>query len=78
MWRKPVPYALFDRDRQIGKTLPTEAEVWKQALDRGLISDLPVADESGGQVLPAGYHVKEVREERCSPDPDWKLPNEIS
>ena len=78
MWRKPVPYALFDRDRQIGEVLPTEADVWKQALDRGLISDIPVADESGGQVLPAGYHVKEVREEPCSPDPDWKLPNEIS
>jgi hypothetical protein len=73
-----VPYALFDRDRQIGEGLPTEAEVWKQALDRGLISDLPVADESGGQVLPAGYHVRQVREEHCAPDPRWKLPNEIS
>jgi hypothetical protein len=37
-----------------------------------------VADESGGQVLPAGYRVKEIREERCEPDPGWKLPNEIS
>jgi hypothetical protein len=73
-----VPYALFHRDRQIGPRLPTEAEAWKQALDAGLISDIPVADEAGGQVLPAGYHVMEIREERCAPDPAWKLPDEIS
>ena len=73
-----MPYALFDRDRQIGATQPSEAEVWKQALECGLISDLPVADETGGQVLPSGYHVRQVREERCAPDPRWKLPNEIS
>jgi len=73
-----VPYALFDRDRQIGLSFPTEAEVWKQALDSRLISDIPVADEAGGQVLPAGYHVKDVREEGCTPDPAWTLPEEIS
>jgi len=55
-----MPYALFDRDRQIGKPLPTELEVWKQAIQSGLIADVPVADEDGGQVLPRGYHVKEV------------------
>ena len=58
-----MPYALFDGDRQIGPSLPTEAAVWKQALDSGLISDVPVADEAGGQVLPAGYRVKETKEE---------------
>ena len=73
-----MPYALFDRDRQVGDSLPTEAEVWKQALTAGLISDVPVADEAGGQVLPAGYHVQQVRDQRCEPDPDWKLPDEIS
>jgi hypothetical protein len=73
-----VPYALFDGDRQIGPDLPTEAAVWKQALDSGLIADIPVADEAGGQVLPAGYHVKEIRQESCAPDPAWKLPDEIS
>ena len=26
-----------------------------------MISDVPVADEAGGQVLPAGYRVKEIR-----------------
>jgi hypothetical protein len=73
-----VPYALFDGDRQIGSSCPTEAEVWKQALDCRLISDVPVADESGGQVLPAHYHVKDIREVGCAPDPAWKLPEEIS
>ncbi|ANW00937.1 hypothetical protein [Bradyrhizobium icense] len=73
-----MPYALFADDRQIGPNLPTEAEVWKQALDASLISDLPVAGEAGGLVLPARYHVKEIREEYCAPDPAWKLPDEIS
>jgi hypothetical protein len=71
-----VSYALFDGDRQIGSDFPTEAEVWKQALDSRLISDVPVADEAGG--LPAHYHVKEIREEGCAPDPACKLPDEIS
>ena len=73
-----VPYALFDGDRQIGPGLPSEPEVWKHALRSGLISDVPVADETGGQVLPMGYHVKEIREECCAPDPAWRLPHEIS
>lgn len=73
-----MPYALFDRDRLIGHVLPTEAEVWKQALASGLISDIPVADEAGGQVLPIGYHVKEIKEECCAPNPAWQLPDEIS
>jgi hypothetical protein len=73
-----VPYALFDGDRQIGPSLPSEAAAWKQALGSGLISDIPVADEAGGQVLPAGYRVKEIREQGCAPDPAWRLPDEIS
>lgn len=73
-----MPYALFDGDRQIGPNQPTEAAVWTQALDSRLIADVPVADEAGGQVLPARYHVKEIREEDCAPDPAWKLPDEIS
>jgi hypothetical protein len=74
-----VAYALFNDDQQIGPGLPSEPEVWKHALDDGLISDVPVADETGGQVLPARYHVKEIKiEEQCAPDPAWKLPGEIS
>jgi hypothetical protein len=55
-----MPYALFDCDRKVGETLPTIREVWLQALEAGLISDIPVSDEESGQVLPVGYHVKEV------------------
>jgi hypothetical protein len=57
--------------------MPTELEVWKQALEAGLISDLPVADEEGGQVLPPGFHVRLV-DEAFDPRSDWRLPREIS
>jgi hypothetical protein len=74
-----LAYALFNGETQIGPGLPTEPEVWKHALDDGLISDVPVADEAGGQILPARYHVKQIGiEELCAPDPDWELPREIS
>ncbi|MET4071330.1 hypothetical protein ABID58_006142 [Bradyrhizobium sp. S3.2.6] len=53
-------YALFERDRQIGAAFPTEKEVWEAALIEGLVTDVPVADEEGGQILPDGYHVKRV------------------
>jgi hypothetical protein len=73
-----MPYALFDRDRRIGRVFPSEAEVWKQALQAGLIDDVPVADESGGQVLPAGYHVEQVASgQECEPRPARKLPRDI-
>ena len=58
----PMPYALFDHDERIGEPMPTELEAWKQALEAGLISDLPVADEEGGQILPLGYRVREVEQ----------------
>ena len=73
-----MPYALFNGDRQIGQGLPSEVEVWQQALDSRLISDVRVADETGGRVLPAIYHVKKIKEEHCAPDPAWNLPEEIS
>lgn len=56
-----MPYALFDRERQIGDAFATEEAVWKHATEAGLVDDIPVADEAGGQVLPVGYHVKEIR-----------------
>lgn len=80
-------YALFAGAKQIGRPFPTEKDVWEAALIDGLVQDIPVADESGGQVVPAGYHVAEVEkteveetevEETCDPLPDWKLPREIS
>ena len=55
-----MPYALFDCERQVSETLPTIRHVWEQAREAGLISDIPVVDEDDDQVLPVGYHVKEV------------------
>lgn len=72
-----MPYAVFNHDKRVGKPMPTELDAWKQALEAGLIRDLPVADEEGGQVLPQGFHV-EKREEPFDPEPGWKLPREIS
>jgi hypothetical protein len=58
---KTMSYALFDgNDRRIGEVFPTEKDVWMRAITTGLVSDVPVADEAGGQVLPLGYHVKQV------------------
>ena len=53
-------YALFEGDRQIGNPFPTEKEVWEAALIEGLVTDVPVADEESGQVIPMGYHVERV------------------
>jgi hypothetical protein len=72
-----MPYALFDHDERVGEPMPTELEVWKQALKAGLISDLPVADEEGGQLLPPGFHVRQI-DEAFDPEPGWRLPKEIS
>jgi hypothetical protein len=70
-------YALFEGDKQIGNAFPTEKEVWEAALIEGLVMDVPVADEEGGQVVPNGYHVAKV-EEPYDPRFDWKLPRDIS
>ena len=53
-------YALFEGKKQIGGAFPTEKEVWEAALITGLVTDVPVADEEGGQILPSGYHVERV------------------
>ena len=55
-------YALFDHDRRIGESASTELGAWENALRAGLISDIPVADEQGGQVVPPDLHVKRVEE----------------
>jgi hypothetical protein len=60
-------YALFQGERQLGGAFATEKEVWEAALIEGLVTDLPVADEEGGQILPRGYQVREV-----DPQPDLK------
>jgi hypothetical protein len=53
-------YALFEGERRIGNPFPTEKEVWEAALITGLVTDVPVADEEGGQILPSGYHVERI------------------
>jgi len=55
-------YALFEGNKQIGNPFCTEKEVWEAALIEGLVTDVPVADEEGGQILPKGYHVKPIDE----------------
>ena len=55
-----MAYALFYRDQCIGAAAATELDAWRRALRSGLITDIPVADEQGGQVLPGGLHVKQV------------------
>jgi hypothetical protein len=70
-------YALFEGSKQIGSPFPTEKEVWEAALIEGLVTDVPVADEVGGQVIPRGYHVARLEDE-FDPRPDWKLPREDS
>jgi hypothetical protein len=61
-------YALFEGKTQIGGAFATEKEVWEAALIEGLVTDVPVADEAGGQILPQGYHVERL-EEICDPKP---------
>ncbi|GAB1715065.1 MAG: hypothetical protein NTAFB05_01070 [Nitrobacter sp.] len=55
-----MAYALFYHDQRIGAAAPTEIEAWRRALRSGLIADIPVSDERGGQVLPHGLHVKQI------------------
>ncbi|MGY3137894.1 hypothetical protein ACVWZM_008576 [Bradyrhizobium sp. USDA 4501] len=45
-------YALFRGKTQLGRSFATEKEVWEAALIDGLVEDVPVADELGGQILP--------------------------
>ncbi|WFU29505.1 hypothetical protein QA635_23120 [Bradyrhizobium brasilense] len=63
-------YALFRGKTQLGRSFATEMEVWEAALIDGLVEDVPVADELGGQILPAGYRVERVDEYEAQPD--WK------
>ncbi|WP_229189473.1 hypothetical protein [Bradyrhizobium brasilense] len=55
-------YALFRGKTQLGRSFATEKEVWEAALIDGLVEDVPVADELGGRILPAGHRVERVDE----------------
>lgn len=67
-----MSYALFYHDQRIGAAAPTEIEAWRRALRSGLIADIPVSDERGGQVLPRGLHVKRWPK-MLHPDPSDSL-----
>ena len=58
-----MAYALFYCDQRIGAAAPTELDAWRRALRSGLITNIPAADEQGGQALPGGLHVKQVDED---------------
>ncbi|MBR0799265.1 hypothetical protein JQ615_28130 [Bradyrhizobium jicamae] len=74
-----MPFALFDRDKQIDQAFPTESEAWEHALVCGLVLDVPIADEAPGEALPTGYHMKQVSgEDLFDAAPEWKLPKQIS
>lgn len=75
-------YALFRGTTQIARTFPARRECLKSALAEGLISEaqmgeIQVANESGAQTPPADYHIDQIQEP-YDPQPDWKLPREIS
>jgi hypothetical protein len=73
-----MPYAIFDRHERVGEPMPTELEVWKRALEAGLISDIPVETRKAGKCcLPPGLQFKKI-DAAFDPRPDWKLPREIS
>jgi hypothetical protein len=74
---KPSAYALFRGDTRLARTYRTEQEVIRAALSEGLIPEMDPPAESGAQVLPSGYHIEKV-EQPYEPQPDWKLPREIS
>jgi hypothetical protein len=61
-------YALFRGGTQIAGTFLTVQEVIENAMEEGLISEAH---------LPADYHIEPI-EETYDPQPDWKLPKEIS
>jgi hypothetical protein len=64
-----APYALFRGQTQLGQTYASHEEVWKAALAEGLVTE--------HERLPAGYRIQQVAEP-YDPQPEWKLPNEIS
>jgi hypothetical protein len=70
-------YALFKGGTQLTGTFPSEQETLMAALAQGLVPGMQTADQSAAQRLPADYHIEQV-EEPYEPQPDWKLPREIS
>ena len=55
-----MPYALFCNDAQISKAYPTEADVWKIALNSGLVVDVASDEDRPGprRVLDNDYEIR--------------------
>jgi hypothetical protein len=61
-----MPYALFCHEAKLSKTYPAEADVWKLALQSGLVVDA-TSDEAEIAPRPILDNDYEIR--RCWPDP---------
>jgi hypothetical protein len=61
-----MPYALFCNEAKLSKAYPTEADVWRQAQQSGLVVDAASDEEkpSPRPVLDNDYEIKP-----CAPDP---------
>ena len=58
-----MPYALFCNDAKISKAYPTEADVWKQAQQSGLVVDMVSVRQppTGRLALDNDYEIKPCR-----------------
>ena len=61
-----MPYALFCNEAKLSKAYPTEADVWKQARNTGLVVDV-ATDEDKPAPRPVLDNDYEIRP--CRPDP---------
>jgi hypothetical protein len=61
-----MPYALFCNEAKLSKAYPTEADVWKQARNTGLVVDVATDDDkpTPRPVLDNDYEIRP-----CRPDP---------
>lgn len=76
-----MPYALFCQDVKISKAYPTEADVWKHALENGLVVDVASTEEkpTPKRVLDNGYEIRACKADapekaRDSKATDFELP----
>jgi hypothetical protein len=61
-----MPYALFCNEAKLSKAYPTEADVWKQARQSGLVVDV-ASDSHKPAPRPVLDNDYEIRP--CRPDP---------
>jgi hypothetical protein len=61
-----MPYALFSNEAKLSKAYPTEADVWKLALQSGLVVD---AVPQHGELIPRPVLDNDYEIRLCAPDP---------